>query len=182
MQTAPYPDVPADFGHWLAGLIDGEGCFLIVRDRRNWRRDYFTCHFRICLRSDDLAILEECHRRTGIGTLHGATNHASDFDRKPQVRWWVYSRSDSQRLVEILDVFRLRSKKARDYAIWREAVAAWSTVRQYKNPPSDNEPVWQCMGELREKIIDVRRWREHPSVLEPFENDAVPTGADLTLL
>lgn len=27
MPAADYPDVPPHFGHWLAGFIDGEGCF-----------------------------------------------------------------------------------------------------------------------------------------------------------
>jgi hypothetical protein len=52
------------FGHWFAGFVDGEGCFLITRVGKSYR-----CIFSLHLRGDDRPILEEIHRNLGIGTV-----------------------------------------------------------------------------------------------------------------
>ena len=39
--------------------------------------------------------------------------------------WYVTSKRDLARLVAYFDQFPLRAKKARDYVLWREAVAIY---------------------------------------------------------
>lgn len=113
------------FGHWLAGFVNGEGCFNIGM----WARTKcIRITFNIALRNDDAAILEEIHRRTGLGTLqrYGARGRS-----QAQVRWSVCNKRDCVRLVEIFDRYPLRAKKARDFAIWREAVHEWVRIPYY---------------------------------------------------
>ena len=110
-----------EFGHWLAGFIDGEGCFHIKRVGGDGGS--FICTFIIGLRQDDRPILEEIRERTGLGSLY-VTRRGG----RAQVRWEVARKDECVRLAELLQVYPLRAKKARDLAIWVEALRAWQLV------------------------------------------------------
>lgn len=144
------------FGHWLAGFIDGEGCFLIAyrKDRGNW-----LCQFRIRVRADDADIVQEIHARTGIGRyfLHAQASAC------PLACWEVSSRSDCAALVELLDQYPLRAKKARDFEIWRRAVATWQTAlrgRLGERKAYQNVEVWREMESLGHELREQRRYQE----------------------
>ena len=108
------------FGHWLAGFIDGEGCFGIHRLKREGRICW-ALRFTLKLRSDDQPILEKCQRRTGAGCIR----ETKPPGHNPQAIWIVESRGGCEVIAAILDHFPLRAKKARDYAIWGEALREW---------------------------------------------------------
>jgi hypothetical protein len=132
------------FGHWLAGLIDGEGSFGIYPSnvgRGDWR---FV--FSIQLRADDAALLEAVCSRTGIGRVRRAPNHRER--QHPTVIWRIDSAAEHRTLLRLLDRYPLLSKKRRDYDLWREAFLArgdrqrvavlqarLSDVRRYDAPP-----------------------------------------------
>jgi hypothetical protein len=109
--------IDAAFGHWLAGFVAGEGHFYIAPQNDGGYR----CGFTIKLRDDDSAILEEIRKRVGHGRMFAASRPPS----QPQVEWKVNSRDGCAALVALFDEYPLRAKKARDYAIWREAVSVW---------------------------------------------------------
>lgn len=106
------------FGHWLAGLLDGEGHFFIRRT---------TGKPSVNMRADDRDMLALAQARTGVGRLYevpaGRMGH-------PQVRWEVAVKAEVLVLAALLDAHPLRSKKAREFAIWREALGIWQTVRR----------------------------------------------------
>lgn len=106
------------FGFWFAGLVDGEGCFYI--GERN-------CSFTIKLRADDADLLRWVRDQLGgeLGTLR-FTGVDVIGARRPQVALVVAARQQSVWLTRVFDAFPLRSKKARDYAVWREAAIDWS--------------------------------------------------------
>lgn len=101
-----------DFGHWFAGLADGEGCFYIGGGN-------VGCQFLMELRADDGQMLEEIRDELGFGRIHYSI---SDSARTPTCRLEVTRRKDCLSLVHLFDKYPLRSKKARDFAIWRRAV------------------------------------------------------------
>jgi len=96
------------FGNWLAGFIDGEGYFgIFTNDGR------YICAFAVGLHPCERPVLDDVLERTGLGTIHTQAR---------MVRWQIRARGDCVGLIELLDRYPLRSRKAADYALWREAV------------------------------------------------------------
>ena len=115
----PVPSVDTGFGYWLAGFIDGEGCFVIREQKGEYRPA-----FQLRLRDDDLPVLHYIRHRLGVGDIYGERGRPdrAGYVSRPKALFWIQSKATCMRLVEVLDRAPLRSKKARDYAIWREAV------------------------------------------------------------
>jgi hypothetical protein len=117
-----------DESAWFSGFIDGEGNFSIQSHKRG---DYCP-RFRIALRIDDeKTLLELCNFYGGyLGKSPSRDMYSSTTGKKyackPQITWEVSKKSDLEKLVKYLDTFPLRTKKARDYAIWREAVLIYT--------------------------------------------------------
>ena len=57
-----------DFLIWLAGFIDGDGC-LSISHARSWRATKYLPI--ITVTQANRTILDECQRRTGLGTVTG---------------------------------------------------------------------------------------------------------------
>lgn len=110
------------FGSWLAGFVDGEGCFDI-----HPVGDHFICRFTIGLRADDANTLREIQRETGIGELRlqGMKNGA-----ETQARWEVARKTEVGEVVRIFEAYPLRSKKHRDFEIWKQAVTVWLAAKR----------------------------------------------------
>lgn len=102
------------FLDWFAGFVDGEGCF-----RFFLQQGYPCAVFKISLRADDNEVLSMMRERLRLGQIY---YHKFRTHSRPQFTWKVQSREECKRLVEILDHHPLRTKKQRDYLIWRKAV------------------------------------------------------------
>jgi hypothetical protein len=112
-------------GDWLAGFIDGEGSFNISHHAGNYQP-----RFSLKLRDDDTAILKAIQIFVGIGTVRGSKcspRNSKYYSPKArnQTRFDITG-SHNTKLVNILDQHQLRSKKLRDYLIWKEAVNIYS--------------------------------------------------------
>ena len=155
-ERAPIPEVDSAFGHWLAGFIDGEGCFSIKHQRRGQglktKKGYYYCSFRLALRIDDEAILQEAVRRTGLGSVHYV--NAGPTRPHKQAVWTIQARAECLGLVAILDRCPLRAKKQRDFAIWRDAAFLSTRIKNAYGQTANN---WQDMAALRTRLIEVRR-------------------------
>jgi hypothetical protein len=110
----------AELGGYLAGLTDGEGCFVIARTPHAYR-----CEFIIHLRADDRPLLEWCRELTGLGSIYVGRRVKQGGDQ-PSVRWSITRRADCLALVSIFERTLLRSKKARDFNLWADAVRCWA--------------------------------------------------------
>ena len=136
------------FGHWLAGLIDGEGSFGIGRVK-----DGYGLRLSIQLRDDDCEILREIQLRLGLGSIGRRPGRSGNA--KPCCVWTVQSRADVEELVEVLDRYPLRSKKAAHYAIWRQAVEVWSGMPRRSWGSRD----WGPIIELKQQLEAMRQYR-----------------------
>lgn len=141
-----------DFYNWLAGFIDGEGCFLISyrKDRGHW-----YCQFRIRVRVDDEEIIKEIHEKTGIGKFF---IHNKNKPTAPLACWEVSSRKDCLALIKILDSHPLRAKKLADYRLWKAAVYEWQTTQRGGNKPVINTTVWDKMSSLAHGLKEGRKY------------------------
>lgn len=144
-----YAEFDNGFGHWLAGFIAGEGSFNITK---MCREKGLICRMIVQVRDDDAPIIEEMQKRTGLGYLFWRKDRPNGS--KPAITWNVSKKADTIALVAILDRFPIRSRKADDYAIWREAVLEWAKA------VSGTKFDWTRMNELRESLKDVRVYIE----------------------
>jgi len=150
----PTFSVEPSFGNWLAGLADGEGCFWIHRCKRG---EWLSPQFKIKLRDDDRATLVACRDTLGIGNLYDHPAPRTGNGR-PSSSWIVQSRADAERLVTVFDVFPLRSKKARDFAVWRRAVELAGTIPRGNRWTGPRD--WSGMLALKDELEAVRRYPE----------------------
>lgn len=140
------PPLSAEFGHYMAGLIDGEGCFHVHKKQVNGCETY-DCQFSITLRADDRDILVEMQRQLGgIGSLADRPRAAAN----PQARYCISSKADCQVLRAALSVFPLRAKKARDFEIWAHALDAW-----VNHEPKSS---WDDVSFYRDQLMLVKRF------------------------
>jgi hypothetical protein len=144
-------------GYWLSGLIDGEGCFRIQRNHSRGRGPVtYSTSFALKLRDDDEPILREIIAQTGIGRF--AYDSTRSGNSKPAAAWHVDRREDCAALVALLDRHPLRTRKARDFAVWREAVEWWITTPRGNrwHGPRD----YSRMAELQAALAEARAYRE----------------------
>jgi hypothetical protein len=145
-------------GYWLAGLIDGEGCFRIQRNRA--RRDKahatYATTFTLKMRDDDEPILREIIALTGIGRY--ACDTKGRGGSRPCGIWVVDTRDGCVELALLLERYPLRTRKARDFLIWREAVLEWTNGERGNrwHGPRD----WSRMVTLMNELATVRDYQE----------------------
>jgi len=159
---------PSEFGHHLAGLIDGEGHFGIMQRRkpRTGTLNY-SCIFAMDMRDDDTAVLERLQEVTGLGLLYnsGPRNQGPQrLDAKPVMMWRVHTKADCLALVAILEEYRLWTKKARDFHIWAQAV-------RYQNGPRPQG--WEPMVRWYAEIRAIRQYDRPLTVEESYVVDAL---------
>jgi hypothetical protein len=121
------------FGHWLSGFADGESTFLLgfVRPKK---RTSETAHgtFRITLRADDGDTLRLIQSFWRCGRLGFYDNRRSKIpNARPIGVYGVQATGDLIRtVIPHFDRYPLRSKKARDFAIWKEGIALLDTIQR----------------------------------------------------
>lgn len=143
------------FADWLAGFIDGEGSFTISRNTLRGVPCGYRCRMTLRLRDDDRAVLDMAASRTGIGSVRQDKPRNGD---NPQVAWEVASKAGCVELCRLLDAHPLRAKKARDYAIWREAVAVWQRVTG-RNQNLGEDPAQAELAALKMQLENGRAYK-----------------------
>jgi hypothetical protein len=163
--------VSPELGHRFAGLCDGEGSFIIHRKRnRGYDLTSYVCRFTMGLRADDQPLLELLRDCLGLGQISIASASIAADRRQPHptARWDVMAKRDCLRIVQILDEFPLWSKKAADFAIWREAVVYWNKPRRYAKKTRRSATTtriiqaidWSPLAELHGELRQIRRYTD----------------------
>lgn len=151
------------FGYWLAGFVDGEGCFRVQRHTRGTA----TCTFQIKVRKDDSAILKKIQSYFGgIGRVNYQRGSGNQNDLA------VYLVQDKAGCLEVARHFikyPLRAKKGRDFVLWAEAVFEWNNMKRGNR--------WHGRGDyskllaLKRQIESVRAYRSTPWSGNAFQDD-----------
>ncbi len=143
-----------DFGNWLAGFIDGEGCFFVRKSNRSRGYIEWQVSFTIRLRRDDEEILIECKERTGLGVIkrYPARVNRQGIRSNPSSVWEIRKFSECVRLGEILTEHPMRAKKARDLWRWSRILQKLMLTKGNKHHGRrDNRPIQNMVDELRER-------------------------------
>ena len=90
-----------DFFEWFRGLVDGEGCFIIVPSKNNTN---FLFRFHICLHKDDKNMIEFIVQRLKIGKVY-FDDHFVYFN--------VFKQSELKILFYIFDKYPLNTNTYR---------------------------------------------------------------------
>ena len=97
-----------DFFEWFRGLVDGEGCFIIVPSKNNTN---FLFRFHICLHKDDKNMIEFIVQRLKIGKVY-FDDHFVYFN--------VFKQSELKILFYIFDKYPLNTSKNLNYIMWKQ--------------------------------------------------------------
>lgn len=146
------------FGHWLAGLIDGEGCFRVHMGKGG---TYYAAHFSLKLRDDDQDVLASIAERTGIGRIYFDAHRSGNS--KPCASWTVQSMADALVLVGLVERFPLHTRKARDFEVWARAVRTWATMKRGNRWAGPRD--WTPMIDLKQELEAARAYRAPEEVM-----------------
>lgn len=91
-----------NFHEWFRGLVDGEGCFMIV----SFSKNSFVFRFDIYMHKDETNMLKYIAKRLGVGRIHEGDHFSS---------YVVSSRSDLISIFNILDNHPLNTTKNLNY-------------------------------------------------------------------
>ncbi len=124
------------FGHWLSGFVDGEGCFQLAWAGEGPGPNHRSPNamLSICLRHDDVAILEEIQAYWNVGYVRhrpGRIRENPPTIIKPACTFRVGKLKDiTEVILPHFERYPLRAKKKRDFIIWKKAVELMIRVHQ----------------------------------------------------
>lgn len=110
-------------GDYIAGFIDGEGCFVIVVSHhmtKKLKRDA-RVSFQIELRDDDKEILSNIQETLGCGRLYHLSYER--YGWKPHIKYMVSAIKDlHDKVIPFLNRYPLRAKKKHSFNMFCKAV------------------------------------------------------------
>ncbi len=143
--------------HYVAGFIDGEGCFSISIGKHKTLKRKFEIRpeFDIELRADDTDILERILITIGCGKIYDQSYER--YGWFPHARYKITSTKDmADYLFPFLDRYPLQAKKAEVYKYFKETVLMF--LRKEHLTDSGLEKILK----LREKIRKIgKKARTH---------------------
>lgn len=150
-------------GDYIAGFVDGEGCFAL-NFRRDVRRErkgtpvyfYWDVEFAIFLRADDRPILEKIQQTLLCGRIGNPTKTGA-------VRFSVYHMDDLvEKVIPFFERYPLRAKKFHDFELWKEAVhllyknrGAKTNISSTGNARGSRNRLWNQKDLVRLKKIQL---------------------------
>lgn len=105
-------------GNYIAGFVDGEGCFTLLGryylDLRDVKyRFRFTPRFQIKLKNNDIDILTDVLETIGTGNIR--------IDDR-FVWYYVQGIKGNKKIIEFFEKYPLQARKKEDFKTWKEIV------------------------------------------------------------
>lgn len=116
--------------YWVTGFFDGEGCFsLYVRRDKQKRKNHFAIYYRwqadfaITLREDDIEVLKKFEKYFNAGAVSFTKLKKLKEDLLNKCTYHIVSTKDLvKKVIPHFEKYPLKSKKAADFILWKEAV------------------------------------------------------------
>lgn len=124
-------------GDYIAGLVDGEGCFSLqynreIKHARKGKPVYFRweAQFAMGLSEDGRAILEEMQATLGCGKVYKCKARRI---QRPLAIFVVYAIEKLwEKVIPFFEKYPLRAKKRHDFELWKQAVEVlWHNNGKY---------------------------------------------------
>lgn len=131
--------------NWLAGFLDGEGCFYSAYSGAPHRIQVLLS---VTQRLDSRSALEMLHRRHG-GFLYFDADRRYAANRRAQVRWTVSNHTAVGVRDALNEGIGLQTKKAAEFEVWSKALDA-------KIAGATKEQ----MMEYKQKLSDMKKYTE----------------------
>ena len=149
-----------EFGNYFAGLFDGEGTFVCWYRRRktvSGMMPEYRLGVQIQLRQDDADVLRFVHKNLGGRICMSVRNKGKT---NPACYWRVEKSEDLvEVIIPLFDKFHLRSKKSREYVIWRDLALHryWMTIA---GNARGSTPEW-FEGKFTKAILEIDKIRRY---------------------
>ena len=165
---------------WLAGMIDGEGCFMSIESGR-------TQSFVIASRYDDMGVEKVFGQVFDLGVIELRNGYGVS---SPQVHFSIRTQADCLKSLDTFDLLwpYLITKKRYEYYLWRELVVLSSTYSRLhpKNVPGDDlERMVELANQLRSlkhsvsSVFDDQDFRRMEQLLHiPIQLDSILPSTD----
>jgi hypothetical protein len=148
------------FCYWFSGLFDGEGTFIVFTRPCTARPQYseYRLGIRIMLRDDDSRVIDVIKHNLQIGAI---SRRRANGNSNPAIAWTCERVKDlAEIIVPLFNKHPLQSKKAEEFAIWKNLVAHRyvDTLGGYSNRrriPDDHRAAF------REGLEAIRRIRTY---------------------
>lgn len=110
-------------GDYVAGFIDGEGCFTIVIAKHKTKKLGVDArlHFQIEVRADDLEILQHIQETIDCGRIYFLNYERYGWNPHVELKVSAFSEL-TNKLIPFLDRYPLRAKKFNSYQYFLQAV------------------------------------------------------------
>lgn len=166
-------------GDYIAGLVDGEGCFWLKFVRDYHRRPgkevytYWKIGFSIVMRQDEEELLKQVQSTLAVGKIY--------FIGGRNVMFQVHRLEELSRVVmPFFEQYQLRGKKREDFLLWSAALEVLLRHRGggpgRSRPPADSQRLLEIRNEMR--VFKSKRpedYLHYPESLRT-ENLVLPTG------
>jgi len=109
--------------HYIAGFVDGEGCFSICISKHKTLRKRLDVRavFEIEVRADDKEILERIKKQLNCGVMFNC--NYKRYGWYPHVKYKISRLCDiKEKLIPFFEKYPLQAKKAKSLEIFKKAV------------------------------------------------------------
>jgi len=154
-------------GDYIAGFIDGEGCFYLmyrseIKRKRSKQVTYYRWlpYFAMTLREDDIAILKKIQNTLGCGNVYKLKKRIGE----QQAYFGIQHIDDLYRKVmPFFQKYQLRAKKRFDFELWCKALTI--LYRNKSNRARCSEEDHKALSAIREQMRQYKSKR-----LNPYKN------------
>jgi hypothetical protein len=148
---APNIEVTDEFGYWFSGIVDGEACFVLDIRKGATNTLERKVGMKIEVRSDDRSILEYITENIGGSVSYKKQNRNSV--------WLMQQASQcATTLVPLFDKYKLHSKKAKEFIIWREMVLRHFQLQLINRNQIRTDKLNDDFYEAERKIKEIRNY------------------------